>query len=119
MGLLSYESSKLPRSLLQQHVGQLGTASRIKTTTRQLNEMAGDALLSSHRAISQVQLVTVHFCDYWLYSRENTHLTRTHSFAVRPRKAKKPRDSNETLQDRRGEERGAKGGKRREEEYGM
>ena len=90
-------------------LGQLGTVCRFITTTRQLNGMAGDALLSSHRTINRVLVSHCAFlCNYRQRSREMTHLVRTHSFAIRPRKAKKPRDSNETLQERRGEERGGK-----------
>ncbi len=43
-------------------------------------------------------------------------MTATHSFAIRPRKAKKPRDSNETLQERKGEK---VTGKKEEKKYGM
>lgn len=38
------------------------------------------------------------------YLKSLQHVRRTYSFAIRPRKAKKPWDSNETLQERKVEE---------------
>lgn len=82
-GHLSNESSALPHK----HLGKRRT---VTTSARRLNETAIEAVLSS----------------LWINSQP-LHLirTRTHSFAIRPRQAKKPGDSNETLQERRGEER--------------
>lgn len=83
-GLLSYESSTLPHRFIQ----QLGAVTRNITTIR---------LLSSERAMS-----CVHFMFFAIIG---TVQNITHSFAIRPRQAKKARDSNETLQERRGEKR--------------
>lgn len=60
--------------------------------------MAQEAALSSHTTVRSARMTA------WHISKSLHHLRRTHSFAIRPGKAKKPGDPNEALQERKAEE---------------
>lgn len=72
--------------------------------------MAEEAALSSHTTVRSARMTA------WHISKSLHHLRRTHSFAIRPGKAKKPGDSNETLQERKEKTTGEKTKEKKKQE---